>query len=105
MKNGDSFFLQGLRNTTDMANEPKNVTEVMADTSSDITEDSYYSRVCPAVIAMTILFILSAVGNVTVFVTLVTSPLRKTRISIMILHLTIADLVVTFLFIPSEVCI
>ena len=64
---------------------------------------AYFARVLPSVIAMAILFALSAVGNVTVFSTLVTSPLRKTRISTIILHLTIADLIVTFLVIPSEV--
>jgi hypothetical protein len=47
--------------------------------------------------------VLSAVGNVTVFSTLMRSRLRKTRISTIILHLTISDLIVTFLVIPGEV--
>ncbi len=63
----------------------------------------YLDRVLPSVIALIILFALSAVGNVTVFLTLVTSRSRKTRISIIILHLTIADLLVTFILIPTEV--
>ena len=42
-------------------------------------------------------------GNVTVFFTLVTSRSRKTRISVIILHLTIADLLVTFILLPTEV--
>ena len=63
----------------------------------------YLTRILPSVIAMSILFVLSAVGNITVFTTLAGSRLRKTRISTIILHLTISDLIVTFLVIPSEV--
>ena len=37
------------------------------------------------------------------FITLVTSRSRKTRISVIILHLTIADLLVTFILLPTEV--
>jgi len=72
-------------------------------TSASYMNVGYISRILPSVVAMSILFILSAVGNVTVFSTLVSSRLRKTRISTIILHLTIADLIVTFLVIPSEV--
>ena len=66
-------------------------------------QPTYIGRILPSVIAMLILFILSALGNVTVFATLVSSGNRKTRISIIILHLTVADLFVTFILIPSEV--
>lgn len=64
---------------------------------------TYINRILPSVVAMLILFLLSALGNVTVFSTLVASRSRKTRISIIILHLTIADLFVTFILIPTEI--
>jgi len=67
------------------------------------TQPSYLGRILPSVVAMSLLFALSAVGNVTVFLALVTSRSRKTRISVIILHLTIADLFVTFILIPTEV--
>lgn len=49
------------------------------------------------------LFLVAAVGNLTVFISLFRSRHRKSRISLMIRHLAIADLVVTFIMIPLEV--
>lgn len=49
------------------------------------------------------LFLIAAVGNLTVFISLFRSRHRKSRISLMIRHLAIADLVVTFIMIPLEV--
>ncbi|CAG9865443.1 unnamed protein product [Phyllotreta striolata] len=51
----------------------------------------------------TVLFVVAAIGNLTVFVSLLRSRRRKSRISLMITHLTIADLIVTFIMIPGEV--
>ena len=70
---------------------------------SAVVGEEYIDRILPSVVAMVILFAISAVGNVTVFFTLVTSRLRKTRISVIILHLTVADLFVTLILIPTEV--
>lgn len=55
------------------------------------------------VIVYCILFAIAAVGNLTVFITLFKSRRRKSRISLMITHLAIADLLVTFVTIPFEV--
>ncbi|KAJ8953146.1 hypothetical protein NQ318_017173 [Aromia moschata] len=49
------------------------------------------------------LFVVAAVGNLTVFISLFRSRRRKSRISLMIRHLAIADLIVTFVMIPIEV--
>ena len=81
-----------------------NVTTTEAAAGANVTVSAtYISRIFPSVMAMVILFVLSALGNITVFLALVTSRSRKTRISIIILHLTIADLFVTFILIPTEV--
>lgn len=56
------------------------------------------------VIVYCVLFVVSAVGNLTVFITLFKSRHRKSRISLMITHLAVADLMVTFIMIPLEVC-
>lgn len=55
------------------------------------------------VIVYCVLFFIAAVGNLTVFVTLFKSRHRKSRISLMITHLAVADLLVTFIMIPLEV--
>lgn len=49
------------------------------------------------------LFVIAAIGNLTVFLSLSRTRHRKSRISLMIRHLAIADLVVTFIMIPIEV--
>lgn len=55
------------------------------------------------VLVYTALFLVAAVGNLTVFISLFRSRHRKSRISLMIRHLAIADLFVTFITIPIEV--
>lgn len=55
------------------------------------------------VLVYSALFLVAAVGNLTVFISLFRSRHRKSRISLMIRHLAIADLVVTFIMIPIEV--
>ncbi|XP_046476477.1 adipokinetic hormone/corazonin-related peptide receptor variant I-like [Neodiprion pinetum] len=55
------------------------------------------------VIVYCLLFVIAAVGNLTVFITLSRGRHRKSRISLMITHLAVADLLVTFLMIPLEV--
>ncbi|CAG7720296.1 unnamed protein product, partial [Allacma fusca] len=67
-----------------------------------LTTMSETSRNC--VIAYVILFLISATGNLSVFVS-VFQQMRKTksRICVLILHLSIADLMVTFFMMPIEV--
>lgn len=52
-----------------------------------------------------ILFVISSIGNSTVLYLLTKRRLRgpSTRIDIMLMHLAIADLLVTFLLMPLEV--
>ncbi|GLV31177.1 Adipokinetic hormone receptor [Carabus blaptoides fortunei] len=57
------------------------------------------------VIVYCVLFLVAAVGNLTVFITLFKSRHRKSRISLMITHLAVADLMVTFIMIPLEVLV
>ncbi|XP_054290441.1 adipokinetic hormone/corazonin-related peptide receptor variant I-like, partial [Macrosteles quadrilineatus] len=51
-----------------------------------------------------IIFVVASVGNVTVFVSLVRSRRRKSRVTLMMTHLSIADMIVTFFMIPLEIC-
>lgn len=55
------------------------------------------------VVVYCLLFVVAAVGNLTVFITLSRGRHRKSRISLMMSHLAAADLLVTFLMIPLEV--
>jgi len=56
-----------------------------------------------SVVVYSILFVIAAGGNLTVFVTLFRCRKRRTRISLFIMHLCIADLLITFIIIPLEV--
>ncbi|ODM93171.1 Gonadotropin-releasing hormone II receptor [Orchesella cincta] len=58
-----------------------------------------------AVIVGPLLMILSAIGNITVFVVIVRLRLKGkiSRINLFLLHLSIADLLVTFLMMPLEI--
>lgn len=57
-----------------------------------------------SVIAYTVLFSLAAFGNLTVFLTLFRSRYRKSsRVNLFIMHLAMADMIVTFVMIPMEI--
>ncbi|CAL1289484.1 unnamed protein product [Larinioides sclopetarius] len=55
------------------------------------------------VVLYSLMFVLAATGNIPVFVTLLRNRHRKSRVNLMILHLAIADLIVTFVMIPLEI--
>lgn len=67
----------------------------------DLLTFSHESRV--EAIVYILLFFLAAAGNVPVLISLIRNRRRKSRIQNMILHLAIADLIVTFIMIPLEV--
>ena len=62
------------------------------------TDDSLVS-----VVAYIVLFVISAIGNLTVFITLCRIRRRKSRVNLFILHLCIADLIVTLVMLPMEI--
>lgn len=49
------------------------------------------------------LLVIGAVGNVAVFISLVRSRRRKSRVNLLMTHLVVADMIVTFFLIPLEV--
>lgn len=54
-------------------------------------------------ISYSILFPLAAIGNLLVFTALLRNRNRKSRVNLMLLHLTLADMIVTFIFLPTEI--
>lgn len=48
-------------------------------------------------------FLIAASGNLTVFITLFRNRGQKTRVNMFIMHLSIADLIVTFIMMPMEI--
>lgn len=54
-------------------------------------------------IAYSLLLPIAAVGNLLVFVALFRNRHRKSRVNMMILHLSLADMIVTFVFLPTEI--
>ena len=83
----------------------RNLTNVTLCTSIDtgipremvFNDDSLIS-----VVAYSCLFVIAACGNLTVFITLFRNRNIKSRVNLFILHLSIADLIVTFLMLPLE---
>lgn len=72
--------------------------------NTTIPEELRFNQIALTVVLVySALFLMAAVGNLTVFISLFRSRHRKSRISLMIRHLAIADLVVTFIMIPIEV--
>ena len=55
------------------------------------------------VISYTCMFVVAACGNLTVFITLFRNRHVKSRVNQFILHLSIADLIVTFVMLPLEI--
>lgn len=55
------------------------------------------------VIVYCVLFTVAAVGNLSVFFSLFRGRHRKSRMCLMMTHLTIADLLVTFIMMPLEI--
>lgn len=97
-----------LSNYTDELQENINVTfiEQLQESNDSYPSDLRFNEnSLTVVIVYSVLFLIAAVGNSTVFLSLFRSRHRKSRISLMIRHLAIADLVVTFIMIPLEVSI
>lgn len=65
-------------------------------------EISFSSDNLMSVVAYSCLFVIAAVGNLTVFITLFRTRRRKSRVNTFIMHLAIADLIVTFIMLPLE---
>lgn len=56
-----------------------------------------------AVVAYSVLFVIAAGGNLTVFITLFRNRHLKSRVNLFILHLSLADLIVAFIMLPMEI--
>jgi len=94
---GESEMQVNLTSATTILSD--NGTEVLPE---DLRTMSESSRNC--VIAYTILFIIASTGNLTVFASFCRQYKKhKNRISLLILHLSVADLIVSFCLIPIEI--
>ena len=56
-----------------------------------------------SVITYSALFVLAASGNLTVFVILFRNRRRRSRVNLFIMHLSVADMIVTFVMLPIEI--
>ena len=56
-----------------------------------------------SIVAYSVLFVISACGNLLVFITLFRNRKRKSRVNLFIMHLSVADMFVTFVMIPMEI--
>lgn len=75
----------------------------MKDTSRSSLPE-FTDAAVPLIVAYCIMFVIAAAGNLSVIITLFRSKRhRRSRISLMICHLAVADLIVAFFMIPLEV--
>ncbi|KAI0232932.1 Gonadotropin-releasing hormone II receptor, partial [Lamellibrachia satsuma] len=56
-----------------------------------------------SVVAYALLFVIAAFGNLSVFVAMFRSRRRRSRVNLFIMHLCVADLIVTFVVMPLEI--
>ncbi|XP_069958961.1 adipokinetic hormone/corazonin-related peptide receptor variant I-like isoform X2 [Cherax quadricarinatus] len=70
--------------------------------TGEIDEDLTHINMTP-LIAYSLLFPFAAIGNLMVFVALFRNRHRKSRVNMMIMHLSLADMIVTFVFLPTEI--
>lgn len=100
--NCSDFEGQGCQNVDELRNfllnfaNDTNTTELPASLSFD-------DNARKEIIAYSVLFVIAAIGNLTVFFTLLRHRQWKSRVNLMIMHLVGADLMVTFITIPLEV--
>lgn len=62
------------------------------------SSDSVFS-----IVAYTVMFLIAAAGNLIVFVVLYRCRRRRSRVNLYMMHLAVADLIITFVMIPVEV--
>ncbi|XP_041980433.1 gonadotropin-releasing hormone II receptor-like [Aricia agestis] len=77
-----------------------NISDVDPGNSRDTSRDSPEGFVVGIYAS---LFVVGATGNVAVFVSLIRSRRRKSRVNLLMTHLAIADMIVTFIVIPLEI--
>ncbi|XP_076344753.1 adipokinetic hormone/corazonin-related peptide receptor variant I-like [Tachypleus tridentatus] len=83
---------------------PQNETSNKTNETIGLPEHLLFNdEIAGEIVAYSLLLVVAAMGNVSVFVTLLRTRQRKSRIKLMILHLAIADLIVTFIMIPLEI--
>lgn len=75
----------------------------LLDENTSMSQMELYMSSKVVVSIYSVLFIISSIGNTTVFISLVKNRNRKLRINLLILNLTIADLIVTYIMIPMEI--
>nr|QHC34064.1 gonadotropin releasing hormone receptor 1/adipokinetic hormone receptor 1 [Platynereis dumerilii] len=81
-----------------------NPCELSSENCTDIPREmTFNDDSLVSVITYTILFFIAAVGNLMVFIALFRNRHRRSRVNLFIMHLAIADLMVTFIMLPNEI--
>ena len=90
---GDVMTGYNVTGTVTMITSPQEIPREMI-----FTDDSLVS-----VVTYSLLFFIAACGNLTVFITLFRNRHRRSRVNLFIMHLSIADMMVTFVMLPIEI--
>ncbi|KAJ2949648.1 hypothetical protein O0L34_g15573 [Tuta absoluta] len=98
MSESDQKFLDYF-NLDATPSESVNAMNVTEDNSMIVPEQGFVIGMYSALLAT------GALGNVAVFASLVRSRRRKSRVNLLMTHLAVADMIVTFIVIPLEVSV
>ena len=96
--NYDFQLAMDLNNTSSQLLTTANPAMVNLSRDMMFNDDNLFS-----VIGYSILFVIAACGNLTVFITLFRNRHRRSRVNMFIMHLCIADMLVAFIMLPLEI--
>ena len=89
--------ITGLTTTMDFSNKTQGLDPGLP------PEMTFGDRHTITIILYSVFFVVAASGNLTVFITLFRNRGEKLRVNMFIMHLSIADLIVTFIMMPMEI--
>ncbi|XP_062713163.1 adipokinetic hormone/corazonin-related peptide receptor variant I [Aedes albopictus] len=100
----EGVFYRGLGTLTGNASGMSSGMDMSNSTETGIVAPGHTETTVAVIIVYCVLFIIAAGGNLSVVITLFRSRRhRRSRVSLMICHLAVADLMVAFIMIPLEV--
>lgn len=97
------FIASNATNMTNLTLTASNTSHVQHNMYDLPEEMMFGDRNIITIIAYTLFFLIAASGNLTVFITLFRNRGKKARVNLYIMHLAIADLIVTFIMMPLEI--
>lgn len=98
------LFTSCEQNSFNITNITENVPVDVFPVSDELPEEMQFGmQHVVSITAYSCFFVIAAIGNLTVFITLFRNRNDRSRVNMFIMHLSIADLIVTFVMMPLEI--